>query len=353
MAEDTPTFSIIAEGKDITKIISDCLQDISLTDYGGATEKADELKINLISPTMKLPKKGARLRLGFGFNHENLDKGWFVVKSVSSGGPPRKIGIVATAAPMNSSKHNGDVKNQKTRSWNDVKLGDIIKTISQDNGLIHRVSASLAEIKVDHIDQVGESDASFVAKLARQYNAVSKPTGGYWVFMEQGAGTTVSGKEIKAITITPENVSRWDYSEGRQGEGEKEKKGRVYVNYYDEESGKTVPVHTEHNGEDLRSPFTQPKKEVAQRQAESKKDKTEKNERRMTLSGACRQWMLPLTAEMKVTTKGFGEREDFTWLVESLSFSINSQSGFSYQFNLVKSIDKKGKDKDKAPDYYS
>ncbi|WP_312740233.1 hypothetical protein [Cedecea neteri] len=40
------------------------------------------------------------------------------------------------------------------------------------------------------------------------------PSGEYWLFLPQGDGTTVSGKQPASVTITPDMVSRWNDSEG-------------------------------------------------------------------------------------------------------------------------------------------
>ena len=40
MPEYAPAFSIQAEGKDITRVLQECLSELTLTDYGGATAKA-------------------------------------------------------------------------------------------------------------------------------------------------------------------------------------------------------------------------------------------------------------------------------------------------------------------------
>ncbi|MGL4278216.1 MAG: contractile injection system protein, VgrG/Pvc8 family, partial [Morganella morganii] len=157
MPEYAPAFSIQAEGKDITRVLQQCLSELTLTDYGGATAKADELKISLISETLALPTKGARLRVALGFNDQLIDKGWFVVSGVSSSGPPRRIELYATAAPMNAQKQPGDVTSQKTRSWDNLRLADIVKTVATDNGLIPRVADALKDIHISHIDQVAES----------------------------------------------------------------------------------------------------------------------------------------------------------------------------------------------------
>ncbi|VTP62201.1 Phage protein D [Serratia rubidaea] len=254
--EYRPEFSLTAEGRDITALMRENLVEIRLTDNGGATAKADELQITILSETMALPNKGARLRLGLGFNGVLQDKGWFVVSGISSSGPPRKIVIYATAAPMNAQRQPGDVLNQKSRSWDDVNLGDIVKTVASDNGLIPKVAGALADIAVGHLDQVNESDAALMTRLASRFNAISKPSGGYWLFLQQGESLSVGGKALASVTILKEEVSEWSYTDGQQRgattgpgkKGEGGKKGKISVAYFDPEDGRTKTQSLEHDG---------------------------------------------------------------------------------------------------------
>lgn len=55
--EYAPAFSVSAEGKDITRALQQCTAELTLTDYGGATAKADELKITLLSETLPFRQK--------------------------------------------------------------------------------------------------------------------------------------------------------------------------------------------------------------------------------------------------------------------------------------------------------
>lgn len=355
-AEFRPEFRITAEGRDVTAILRENLVDLSLTDNGGATGKADELQITLLSETLKLPPKGARLRVSLGFNGQLVDKGWFVVSGRASSGPPRKIVLYATAAPMNAQKQPGDVQSQKSRSWDTVTLGDIVTTVAKDNGLIPKVAEQLASIAIEHIDQVRESDAALMTRLARMYNAVSKPAGGYWLFLKQGEATTASGRRLTNVTITREALTSWSYSDGQRGattekpaktaDG-KGKKGKVSVAYYDAADGRTKTQSLEHNGPDQANPFTQPSKAQADSSAKAKMTQANRNERRMTLSGPGRPQYVPLTAESRITTAGFGEEEDRTWLIESLAFSLSS-SGLAMAFNLVTDIKAPAESKAKA-----
>ncbi|KAB8307267.1 late control protein D [Erwinia endophytica] len=355
MADDNryaPAFSIVAEGKDITAILQKYMSEITLTDFGGATQKSDELKISVTSPTLKLPSKGARLRLGMGFGGNLQDKGWFVVCGVSSSGPPRKVEIYATAAPMNASKQSGNVQSHKTRSWDSLTLGDIVKTVAADNGLIPRVAEKLAAIKIDHIDQTAESDANLMSRLARTYNAVSKPAGGYWLFLEQGTATTASGKQTGSITITPDQLSSWSYSDGSHGNTSGDKSNKIGVNYFDEADGKTKSVSIEHDGPAIYNPYTQFNKSTAEWGAKSRKSNAARNGKRMTLTGPCLPEHIPMTAECRVITSGFGEVEDRQWLVESLSFSLTTR-GLSFSWSLALDISKKESGTKKGPAYFS
>ncbi|MGL4726992.1 MAG: contractile injection system protein, VgrG/Pvc8 family [Scandinavium sp.] len=364
--EYRPDFSVVAEGKDITRALQQSLQELTLTDNGGATAKSDELKITLLSETLTLPSKGARLRLGLGFNGNLVDKGWFVVSGVSSSGPPRKIEIYATAAPMNAEKQKGDVLGHKSRSWDDVTIGEIVKTVASDNGLIPRVAAALMDIKITHLDQSAESDANLMTRLARAYNAVSKPAGGYWLFLEQGAAVNSSGKSSGPVTITPEELSTWSYSEGSRGNstgktatGSQKSSGKIGANYYSEADGRTVASSVDHDGPTMLSPWVHPDKATADHHVKSKKTQANRNERKMTLNGPCRPWHIPLTAECPIVTSGFGEREDRQWLTESLVYSL-TDSGLSFTWNLVvdikaksgKSSAKKSSTAKTRPDYY-
>ncbi|EHN8735200.1 late control protein D [Enterobacter hormaechei] len=363
--EYAPAFSVSAEGKDITRALQQCLAELTLTDYGGATAKADELKITLLSETLSLPTKGARLRVALGFNDQLVDKGWFVVSGVASSGPPRRIEIYATAAPMNAQKQPGDVISQKTRSWDNLRLADLVKTVATENGLVPKVAAELADIHIDHVDQVAESDANLLTRLARTWNAVSKPSGGYWLFLRQGATANASGEQTAALIITPEEVSNWSYSEGERGSStgkatasSGKSSGKIGVRYYDEADGKTKTITVDHDGPSMANPYTQPVKATADQQAKAKKTQARRNEQKMTVTGPCRPRHVPLTAESGVSTSGFGEREDRAWVVESLVFSL-TPAGFSFTYNLVVDIRKPAKSSKKSgssdktgPDYF-
>jgi phage protein D len=348
--EFKPDFTLKAEGEDITAAIRRGLVSLTLTDYGGGTGNTDELQVTLMSETLKLPAKGVRLDVALGFKGQLRNNGSFVACAVESSGPPRMVTFTATAAPMNGDRHGGNVSNQKSRSFDDVTLGDIVTTVARDNGLKPRIASALTAIKPGHIIQNRESDAALLLRLARLYNAVSKPSGGYWLFVEQGKSATPSGASLPEQTIILSEVSRWQYSEGEKGgagkkEGDK-KKGDVRINYLDPETGETKTVTVEHDGKDTSHPYTQSSKEKAEAAGKSKAAGTARNSRKMSITMPCRPYQIALTAESKITTQGFGEKEDRPWLVESLKYSLGS-NGMTLDVSLVASFEGKGGKKGK------
>lgn len=106
--------------------------------------------------------------------------------SVALQGPPRTITITALAVPGDNTKGAGTMQSQKVRHWEGMSVGDIVSTIAKENHLIPKVSPSLASLMPGYLDQFNENDAEFLARLARQFGAVSKAGGGCWIFAERG-----------------------------------------------------------------------------------------------------------------------------------------------------------------------
>lgn len=347
--EYRPEFTLTAEGNDITAVIASGLVSIKLTDHGGATGKSDELQFTLASESLTLPSKGVKLRFGLGFNGEIQDKGMFVVNEVQSSGPPRKLVISATAAPMNAEKHDGNVISQKTRSFDGVTLGEVVNTIATEHGLKGRVADALSGIALPHIAQVRESDAALLTRLAKKYGAVSKPSGGYWMFLAKGDGTSASGGALADITVELEEVSSWSYEEGSRcgtsvPSGGSKKKGTIAVDYFSPATGKTETLTSDHDGHDVAHPHTQSSLEAAKSAIKAKKTQSALDERKMTLTCPGRPKHIPLTAECRVTTRGFGVKEDHAWLVESIDYSLSS-TGLVVSFSLSTDIKPKSKGK--------
>ncbi|MGI2871555.1 contractile injection system protein, VgrG/Pvc8 family [Vibrio fluvialis] len=316
--EFKPDFSLSADGNDITALIARNLISLTLTDNAGKDE-SDRLALNLSWPSSSpTPKKGAVLRLGLGFNGEMWDKGQFVVDEVTTSGPPRLVQIVANAAPMDNRKQPGSLQTQKTRSWSKVTLGDVVKTVAGNHGLVPKVSSSLNDVAIAHIDQVSESDMNLLTRLAKRYGAVSKPANGYWFFLKDGSGETLSGKPLKNITLTPDQVTNWQCRQSSRGDAK-----RVVATYHDVASGETKEVAVGVGEPEFRIVFKYPNYEEAKAAVSARSKQVKDGTDVLDITMPARASVMNLVAEGTITPSGFGDVEDSVWRTKTVEWSLS------------------------------
>jgi phage protein D len=204
-----PQFRVTANGRDITRIITERLKHLRLIDETGNT--ADTLEICLSdhdpSARVMLPPTGAELEVSFGYDGAALRMGLFVCDEIQLAGPPDEVTILARAAPFErSSRGRLDIQSQRSRSWAaGTKIGDMVRRIAGEHRLKPRVSEGLAAIQLPHIDQASESDMNLLLRIAKRYDAIAKPAGGFLLFIRRGDAQSASGAVLPRITLTPED----------------------------------------------------------------------------------------------------------------------------------------------------
>lgn len=330
-----PNFYISVDNNDITEKIRKGLINISLTDYGGSNKQTDELKVAIVSEALQIPARGVKVSIGLGFGNNIVNKGVFVVDGASSGGEPRVVEFTAKAAPMNSAKGAATVQSKKTRSWSGHTIGDIVSKVASDNGLTARVSSRLAGKVVEHVDQVGESDMNLISRLATRFDAVSKISAGYWVFLPRGSGESVSGKPLQEFVLTREGTSSWSYSRnGRSGESGGRSNPTYLVKYHSTQSGEIKELLLGSGGEPvIEWPVTEPSLDAAKEAIVGLKGGSQKKEASMNVTRPASPELVSLTAECRITTSGFGSVEDRNWTINSLNMTL-AENGFSIRLAL-------------------
>lgn len=193
-----PIYQLGANGEDITIKLQNRLINLTLTDNRGF--EADQLDITLDDSDglLDLPAIGATLALSLGWQHSGLvDKGSYTVDEIEHSGTPDLLTIRARSADL-----RGSLTEQKERSWHNKTVSAIVTTIAGEHELEPIISNSLASEKVDHIDQANESDASFLSRLAEQFDAISTVKQGKLLFIKAGDATSANGEPLPPVTIT-------------------------------------------------------------------------------------------------------------------------------------------------------
>ena len=194
----TPSAELTIDGRRFGTQAMSRIISISLTDKRGF--EADELTIELDDHdgTIAIPKTGSKITLKLGYKETGLvEKGEYLVSEFTASGSPDRLSITARAADLAEA-----LAEQVEKSWHKQTLYQIIETIAKKHKYEYIISKDYQNQKIDHIDQTNESDASFMSRLAEQYDAIATIKNGKLLFIPAGESQTASGQPILPTTIT-------------------------------------------------------------------------------------------------------------------------------------------------------
>lgn len=194
----TPAAELTIDGKRFGTQAMSRIISISLTDKRGF--EADELTIELDDHdgTIAIPKTGSKITLKLGYQETGLvEKGEYLVSEFTASGSPNRLSITARAADLAEA-----LAEQVEKSWHKQTLYQIIEAIAKKHKYEYIISKDYQNQKIEHIDQTNESDASFMSRLAEQYDAIATIKNGKLLFIPAGESQTASGQPILPTTIT-------------------------------------------------------------------------------------------------------------------------------------------------------
>lgn len=194
----TPAAELTIDGKRFGTQAMSRIISISLTDKRGF--EADELTIELDDHdgTIAIPKTGSKITLKLGYQETGLvEKGEYLVSEFTASGSPDRLSITARAADLAEA-----LAEQVEKSWHKQTLYQIIEAIAKKHKYEYIISKDYQNQKIEHIDQTNESDASFMSRLAEQYDAIATIKNGKLLFIPAGESQTASGQPILPTTIT-------------------------------------------------------------------------------------------------------------------------------------------------------
>lgn len=320
-----PSFTISANGKDITALVADKYVSLKLTDESG--NEADTLEIVLadtdpLNPIRK-PPKGAELRVAIGYLPLLVDKGLYVVDEVEMAGWPGTMTIRARGAQMQDSKTGKSaLQSQKTRSWaKGTKLGDVVRKIAKDHSMQAAVAKSLDGIVLPHIDQTEESDLSFLVRIAKKHDAFVKPGGGKLALIKRGEGKTASGEDMPTITLDAGECSRWS-----ENESSREENGTVVAFWQDKRAAKRQQVSAGSGDPVRRLRHNYPDKKTAEDAAKAELQKRTRGKNKFTFTMPGRP---DVAAECAMVLSGFHPDLATDWLVTRAAHEFTPRGGYT------------------------
>ncbi len=319
----TPIIVISLDGQDISSRLDGRILSGELSLHSGEHSDSLHLTLSNYDGMLAKPQRGAVLSVALGFQETGgaVDRGSFEVQQVTKRGAAAEFIVTAHSADLKKT-----LKIQKTRSWIDKTLGDVVNQVASDNGLSPTIDGDLAGIQVD-VHQTGESDMHLLMRLARQFGALAKPSAGRLLFIKKGAGTTASGAGIETVTITPNDLEE-DF---QISDKDRPRRGKVKANFYDHRQAKRQLV-TEGDGEDPDYTFPQlfGSQTAAQKATGARKGDFDRATK--TFSGTLKTGDNGLVAGGALTTSGFGDDDDQDWIVKTVTDVFNDH-GYVQRFS--------------------
>ncbi|MES9873172.1 MAG: contractile injection system protein, VgrG/Pvc8 family [Candidatus Sedimenticola sp. 6PFRAG7] len=322
-----PSFRIIADRQDITDTIRDRLLSLVVTDQSGGKTDMVEIRLDDRDGIIELPRKGAELDIAMGYAETGLAKmGLFTVDELELSGPPDTLIIKGKAANMRDS-----LKERKTRAWDEVTLDNLVATVAAEHKLEPRVGEFLGAIHIPHLDQTEESDLHLLTRLARQYDALTKPAGGALLFVPKGEAKSASGK-----TVPPVTIHRSETSDHRISMPDRGKYKAVIAHWHDTSSGNRTPVRIGDGKPVHTLKHTYSDQATARHAAQANMDALERGV--ATASITLKHGNPKLAAGGGLTLEGFRQGADGNWLTTQV---VHTLSGGGYSTRVEAETPKK------------
>lgn len=315
----TPAFAVVVDGKDITRGVEVGLVSITTTDEDGF--KSDSVTIEIADPhkEIALPRKGAKIEVFLGWKHTGTTHvGTYTVDKVGRRGRPSVIKISGNGADLGA---KSTLKAHKTRSFDKITIGALVAQIAKEHDLKPAVGQDFADVVIDHLDQVDETDLNLLTRIAADRGAIFKPADGYLIFTKKGEGKTVTGKALAEVSITEEECSEWDVELADRAAYQ-----AVVAYWQDGDNAQRCEVK-EGDGDPcftIRKPF--PNEAAARAGAKGKKETLDRGtgEAKLTVSVG----NPGIFAETPLSLSGFDPSLDGRWMATKVTQSLSS-SGYT------------------------
>ena len=200
-----PAFRIVADGADITPLVSDRLLDLQLTDKPGLESDTFELTIDDRDGAVSLPRRGAALEVFLGYSGAPLVRmGRYVVDTLSFSGAPDTLVIRGKSGDM-----RGQGKTSRSSAWENASLASIVAELAARNGW--RAACDVQTL-IARAEQIRESDFHFITRLARLQNCTAKLANNSLLVQPRQAGRSASGQALEIPLLGRGDLSAFRFT---------------------------------------------------------------------------------------------------------------------------------------------
>ncbi|MEB0137981.1 MULTISPECIES: contractile injection system protein, VgrG/Pvc8 family [unclassified Undibacterium] len=334
MSHPQAAFKITLDEQDLTARIAPRLLSLTLSEASGDDSDQLDLQLDDADGQLALPPRGATIRLQIGWAESGqsgqsggayglIDKGSFTVDEIEHSGAPDTLTLRARTANLID-----QFRLAQDNSFHATTLGSIIELIAFRNELAAGIAESLRDILVAHVDQTRESDAAFLRRLGKQYDAVATVKNHTLLFLPINQSRALSGKELAVIRL-----NRHSGDSHRYHSAEREHYSGVRAFWYDSQEAmrRSVVAGAPGNSKRLRSTYATPAEARQAAQAEWQRQQRGLATLELTLALG----NPALMPQSPVIVNGYKDEIDQTaWLAVKVSHQL-SAAGFTTRLELA------------------
>lgn len=290
--------------------------------------ESDQLSLSIDdSQTLTLgrlafPASGKEIDVSLGYELHKAVMGLFHVDQVSSTGSAGSGVISITAVPKL-------LLDQKSKTWANTTIGDIVSEIASENTLKAQVSLGLKSIAIDVENQHNETDMSFITRLAKKYDALAKPAGDSLLFLVKGDTKTASGIPLLPTVLTANDIISWQCTLSERTEY-----GSVVAVWHDFITAEQKEVIAGSKGEKpvFRLPHLFQSEAEATAAAQTKLNEKTRNTSTLNLSVVGDPGLVAGGAILLMAVR---DKIDGTWVIKSVTHTL-SASGYQCTLSAYK-----------------
>jgi len=322
-----PLVRVTVGGVPLGNLAFSRLRSVRVTDTAGVSSDTCEITFvntGALGPAT-MPTPGAEIEVALGYLGSFKSMGLFIADEIEESSPPRSITVTGRAKAQGETQSGlAPIHQQKTRNWSsDLTLGDIVTTMSGENGLQPGATETAAAIIAGHIDQIDESDLSVLTRIALAHDLIAKPAGGVLFVGARAESTSATGNPLPTVRLREKSVSSWSM---RRTFGDMV--GTVIATYRDLEKAEDVEVEVG-EGEPVRrlkGRFRSKETATTAAETEARRASRARESFEATLPGNPN-----IVADGRIVPMDFSAAASGEWVITSATHQVG-ESGYSTAF---------------------
>lgn len=194
-----PSIVITVDGKPVSGLFLERLISVTITDKEGTQSDTIDLELDAGPPYFAIPREKAIIKAWI----EGQYFGAYTADDRDLRCLPYKLHLQGKSADMRD-----DLKEHRSRHWDNQTFGGVVNQIASENGLAAQVDPELASFKGadGYFAQEMESGLHWIERQSRRLDGVFAIKDGKLIVAKKGKGASAGGAAMPTLIVTPQMI---------------------------------------------------------------------------------------------------------------------------------------------------